>query len=110
MRPLLFVVSLAACSAAKPSGPAWPKMAETDVKDDGGESIAPRESNAVAAVVEKSEEPEAKKKAESEAEKPAAAKTDDKAAATTTPAAPATPSADDVINTEEIIIEIDDDH
>lgn len=108
MRRLLFVVILAACSAAKPSGPAWPKMAETDVKDDGGESIDPRPANAVAAVIEKSEEPKTKK-TESEAEKPAAAPTEDKPAATTTPPAPATPSSDDVINTQEIIIEIDDD-
>jgi hypothetical protein len=107
MRRLLFVVILGACTSAKPSGPAWPKMAETDPKEDGGESIDPRESNAVAAVIEKSEEP-AEKKTEGEAATPAAATTatDEKPAV---PAAPTTAPTDEVITTEEIIIEIDDD-
>ena len=81
-------------------------MAKTEPEEDGGESIAPRES--VASVIEKSAEPEAKKPAEPEADKPAAtpAATDDKATPTDTPQAPST---DEVINTEEIIIEIDGD-
>jgi hypothetical protein len=80
-------------------------MAKTEPADDGGESIAPREG--VAAVIEKSEKPE-EKKPEAEAEKPAAtpAPTNETAAPTD---APPPPSTDDVINTEEIIIEIDDD-
>lgn len=108
MRRLLFVViALAgACSHAKPSGPAWPEMAKTDPEEDGGESIAPRTS--IAAVIEKSAEPE-EKRAEPEAEKPAAtaATTDDDKAAPSD--APTPPATDDVINTEEIIIEIDGD-
>jgi hypothetical protein len=105
MRRLLFVVTLAACSHAKPSGPAWPEMAKTEPEDDGGESIAPHES--VAAVIEKSDKPD-EKKPESKADEPAATPTptDDKATPTDAPPAPST---DDVINTEEIIIEIDDD-
>lgn len=107
MRRLLFVViALAgACSHAKPSGPAWPEMAKTEPEDDGGESIAPHES--IAAVVEKSEKPE-EKRPEPEADKPAAtpASADETAAPTE---APPPPTTDDVINTEEIIIEIDDD-
>jgi hypothetical protein len=105
MRRLLFVVILAACSHAKPSGPAWPEMAKTEPEDDGGESIAPHES--IAAVIEKSDEPE-EKKAEPEADKPAETPdaTDDKAAPANVPPPPST---DDPVNTEEIIIEIDDD-
>jgi hypothetical protein len=107
MRRQLFVVIVlaGACNHAKPSGPAWPQMAKTEPEEDGGESIAPRTS--IAAVVEKSAEPE-DKKADPEGAKPdapAAAKAADETPA----AAPTAPSTDDVINTEEIIIEIDGD-
>jgi hypothetical protein len=102
MRGLLFVVMLAACSHAKASGPAWPEPSKT--ADDGGESVEPHETSAVAAAIEKSDEPEEKPAVEPEKDAPAEA-TDDKPA---TVSAPTQPSNDDVIMSDEIIIEIDD--
>jgi len=102
MRRLLFVVMLSACTHAHTTGPAWPEPSKT--ADDGGESIAPHETSAVAAAIEKSEEPAEKAAA---AEPEAAAKeapAEDKPAA----APAASPANDDVIMSDEIIIEIDD--
>jgi hypothetical protein len=103
MRRLLFVVMLSACTHAKTTGPAWPEPSKT--ADDGGESIAPHETSAVAAAIEKSEEPAEKAAAAEPAAAPKDAPDEDKPAA----AAPASaPANDDVIMSDEIIIEIDD--
>jgi len=101
---LLAAVSLAACSHAKPTGPAWPAPDKTEPEEDGGESIAPHQSSTVAAAIEKSDEPEAKKDDEPDAATPETKK-DDSAPALSPPSQP---SNDDVIFSDEIIIEIDD--
>ena len=106
MRRLVFAVALAACGHAAPSGPSWPAPSTT--ADDGGESLDPRSEGSVAATLETADDDEPAAAAD---DKPAASDTkpatiDDSAASTT--AAPQTPSVDDVLNTEEIIIEIDD--
>jgi hypothetical protein len=102
MRRLLFVVMLSACTHAKTTGPAWPEPSKT--ADDGGETIAPHETSAVAAAIEKAAEPEEKAAAAEPDATPAATPTEDKPAA-----APASaPANDDVIMSDEIIIEIDD--
>ena len=100
---LLAALSLAACSHAKAKGPAWPEPSKT--ADDGGESLAPHEASTATASIEKSDDstPDA----------------DDKPAAVSAPAAapeekpatmsqPTAPANDDVIMSDEIIIEIDD--
>lgn len=111
MRRVLLVISVSAlalgCSGAKPSGPAWPAPSTT--AEDGGESIEPR-STSVAAAIEKSAEP-----TPSADDKPAAedGKPETKPAdADDTPEAEAQAgtSLDDenVMMTEEIVIEIED--
>lgn len=111
MRRVLLVLSLSAlalgCSGAKPTGPAWPAPSTT--AEDGGESIEPR-STSVATAIEKSADPEPSADDEPAAEdaKPEAkpAEADDKAEAE----AAAGTSLDDenVMMTEEIIIEVED--
>jgi hypothetical protein len=56
-RPAIAIVLVvAACGARQDTGPAWPKSAGTEIdpdddpKDDGGESIDPRQSGSVASV------------------------------------------------------------
>lgn len=105
MRSVVVAILLAAgaCHGAKQTGPAWPAPSTTE--DDGGESIAPRDHTV--AVVEKSADDvdDDEKVKPADAAKPAVA-TDDKPAP---PAAqPTTPEVDEVIITDDIIIEIDD--
>jgi hypothetical protein len=104
MRRLLIVCVLAACGHSSASGPKWP---EASVKEeDGGESLEPRPSATYAAAVEKSEDDkDDKPAAASSDETPEAPESDDKPATTS---APTQPANDDVITTEEIIIEIED--
>jgi hypothetical protein len=103
MRRLLLALALIGCGNAKASGPKWPEPSTT--AEDGGESIAPRPSATYAVVAEKAAETEEAKPTPTATEaKPAAAATDDKPAATPTTTAP----AEEVITTEEIVIEIDD--
>lgn len=103
MRRWLFcvIVALPACSHTGSSGPAWPK---DRARDDGGESIAPRETaKSVVAEIEQDGDDD-DKPADKPAEKPA-----DKPAAATTEAAPAatgTPASEEPIQTEEIVIEV----
>jgi hypothetical protein len=105
-RAWLFVLVLAAAACGSPNGrgPAWPKQHDKDA--DGGESLAPRPSAASVAAVERTPEPAEKLEAKAALEaglkgdddKPAAPKADKPADKTETP-----------IQTEEIIIEINDD-
>jgi hypothetical protein len=105
MRRALVLVIVSACAGSAAHGPAWPKP--HDQEADGGESLAPHVASQVAAIgITKDEDDEGK---------PATATTGAGSAATTavtaTPAAttPATQTpTDETINTEEIIIEIDD--
>ena len=103
MRRWLFcvIVALAACSHTGSSGPAWPK---DRARDDGGESIAPREtSKAVAVALEQDSDDDDAKPADKPADQPAAKPAPPPAA---TPAASATPASEEPIQTEEIVIEV----
>ncbi len=93
---------LAACGARGSEGPAWPKAAERET--DGGESLAPRESTAVAVA----DDEEA---VVTDVPAAAAAATPGAAAASTAPAAatPTITAPEDTIMIEEIVIEISDD-
>ncbi|HWU89867.1 MAG TPA: hypothetical protein VN253_21545, partial [Kofleriaceae bacterium] len=80
----------------------WPKLHATET--DGGESLAPRQASAVAAI-EDAEDATPSAAALAAPSPPAAPATSPKP----DKAAPETPAAkDEVITTEEIIIEIDD--
>lgn len=108
MRSVWFAIVLAAagCTGAKPTGPAWPAPSTT--ADDGGESIEPRDTS-VAAAIEKADDSDAEPAATPTAEivaKPGA--TAEPADRPVTLSPPTHPTTDDVIITEEIIIEIDD--
>jgi hypothetical protein len=103
---LVVLVVVSACSHHAATGPSWPARQEPE--KDGGESIAPRESNKVAVAVEKSagDEPKA---ADKPAGEKAADKAADKPASSESAPAQSTPLIDEpaTIN-EEIIIDIDD--
>ena len=94
---------LAACGARGSQGPAWPKAAARET--DGGESIAPRESKAVAVADEDAADVVAAVPAAAAAATPGAV------AASTAPAAttPTITAPEDTIMIEEIVIEISDD-
>ncbi len=102
---MLLVAALVGCGHPKASGPKWPEPSTT--AEDGGESSEPKPSATYAAAVEKSTDDNGDKPAASASPGAAAAASpgDDKPAPTATPSQPAT---DDVIMTEEIIIEIED--
>lgn len=106
MRFAAFVIaglSLAACGARGSQGPAWPEPAARET--DGGESIAPREADAVAAVDDDAV-------AEAPVVAPAAAAATSAATTTTTTTptvtAPIITAPEDTITVEEIVIEISD--
>lgn len=101
MRRALVLVVLFGCAGASSHEPAWPKPHVSD--NDGGESLAPHQAHQVAAV-SKDDDAEAKPAA------PAAEGTAPKTPEAATPAvtAPNQAPTDETINTEEIIIEIDD--
>ena len=104
MRRLLLVAVLVACGSGKSTGPAWPAPSTT--AEDGGESLDPRESAKVAAAIEKAEDAQPDAEPETPDATPAAATGEpDKPAATPEVSQP---SNDDIIFSEEIIIEIDD--
>lgn len=98
---IALVLGAAACGHGS-RGPAWPAMAKVDADHpDGGESLAPRHSTAVAAV-----EAPGVGDAELDALLAALAVVQEAAAGVTpTPAVPAA-GADEPITTEDIIIEI----
>ena len=106
MRAVLLSVLLVACGSPKTKGPAWPEPSKT--ADDGGESLAPRETS-VAAAVEKSEsDDDADDKPAEPAAKPAATAEPAEKPATTPTISQPQPIVDDVIITEDIIIDIDE--
>lgn len=101
---LVALVALVACGHGKARGPAWPEPSTT--AEDGGESIEPRPSGTYAAAIEKSSDAEDDKPAaEASEDTPAAVASEDMPAAT--PAA-MQPPTEDVLMTEEIIIEIEE--
>ena len=105
MRLGLLMIALAACSSPAVAGPTWPKAAAREV--DGGESLAPRAAaRAIAAIVEDDKPVDkvaADKPAAVAAGRPASS-TADKPAVTT----PGTTTPDELILTEDIVIEIED--
>ena len=104
MRRALVLVVASACAGSAAHGPAWPKQHVSE--NDGGESLAPHQSHQVAELgLSKDDDDEGKPAAVAPAAGSGAAATvtATPAAATTTPA-----PTDETINTEEIIIEIDD--
>jgi len=103
MRRALVLVVVLGCAGSRAQGPAWPKQHVAD--NDGGESIAPHQSRQVAAIGLDKDDDDAKPAAVTPSEGVAA-----KPAEAATPAATATTQTptDETINTEEIIIEIDD--
>jgi hypothetical protein len=101
---LAILVASAGCHGSKASNPAWPAPSTT--ADDGGESLAPRQTS-VAAAVEKS----ADDKNDDDEDKPAA--TDAKPAAASdikeiTPTPQTGTPDDEPIITDELIIEIEE--
>lgn len=104
MRLALVMIVLAACSSAPPAGPAWPKLSPR--ADDGGESIAPREGARALAAIE--EDRPAERAIEAAAAVQGAAPTaaaGGKPTATTPASDPAIP--EDLLMTEEIVIEVE---
>jgi hypothetical protein len=92
------------CHGAKATGPAWPAPSTT--ADDGGESIE-LQTTTVAASVEKSADAEKDEPSKPAAEdKPAAPAAEDKSPTLSQPQ-PA-PSTDDILMTDDLIIEIDE--
>jgi hypothetical protein len=105
MRLGLLMIVLAACAAAPPSGPAWPKLSPRAA--DGGESIAPREAARALAAIEEDKPAEGSDTdapARSPADEQPGASTGDKPAA---PAPAADPAIEELLMTEEIVIEVD---
>ena len=105
MRVAWLLVILAGCGAGASRGPSWPKTAAAET--DGGESLSPHTATAkaaAAAAVADDSDDDAKPAAPVTPAAKSAAPAADKPAA----ASPATPAAEEPINTEEIVIEIDD--
>lgn len=100
MRRVIALVWVAAC-AGSGAGPAWPKQHDSEA--DGGESLAPHTAKSVATIGAGEDEAEAKPAATTTVATPAAAAAEGSGSAT-----PTTTPAEEVINTEEIIIEIDE--
>jgi hypothetical protein len=106
MRRVALLLFVTACGAHA-TGPAWPKSAGTErvgeAADDGGESLAPRAPQAVAAVEGPATDDTPAPAVEAPVAKPVAAPTDGGAAA---PAATPDPNAPIILDFEETI-EID---
>jgi len=100
MRRALVLVFLTGCAGSAGNGPAWPKA--HDAEADGGESLAPHTAKAVATIGVGVDLDEAKPAVAAPAATSAGTAEGSAAPAVTTPA------TDEVINTEEIIIEIDE--
>lgn len=100
---VLLIVLAAACGGPRASGPAWPKMTESE--SDGGESLAPhaRATSVAAASGDDDDDDDIKVVIAPVTATPAAA------AATTPATAPTVTSPDDPLTVEEITIEISDD-
>jgi hypothetical protein len=107
MRRGLVLIMLAACSSAAPAGPAWPTLSPRAA--DGGESLAPREGARAIATTIEDDKPAASAAADSPAVSAATPGDDDDPAAVTDPDAldpDATP--EELMMTEEIVIEVGD--
>ncbi|MEP6866156.1 MAG: hypothetical protein ABJE66_36385 [Deltaproteobacteria bacterium] len=104
MHRAVVLLVASACAGSTAQGPAWPKQHVSE--NDGGESLAPHQSSQVAEIgVTKNDDDEGKPAAKTPTANPATVTVDAITPAVTPPTQ--TPS-DDPVNTEEIIIEIDD--
>lgn len=102
MRRLLLVLAVSACTHAAASGPAWPKAHASD--EDGGESLAPRDpAKSIVVAAEASDDDDKPAAPAAPAAPPAPAPVTQAAAAASAPAAA---QPEDVITTEEIVIEV----
>jgi uncharacterized lipoprotein len=107
MRSGLLVIALAACSSSSAAArPTWPKQTAHD--SDGGESLAPRAQARSVAAADDDDRPAAPSTpaaADRQVDRPgpSAGQSIDRVA----PAA-STPSPDEPVQTEDIVIEIDD--
>ena len=101
MRLGSLVIVLAACSSSAAARPAWPK--QTLHETDGGESLAPR-----AAARSVAARGEADRLAASAPDKPSAPAASAATAERPAQAAPAVAPSDEPVNTEDIIIEIEE--
>jgi hypothetical protein len=99
VRFVVLAALLVACGGSRSHTPAWPKASAHD--SDGGESLAPRVAGSVAAI-EQADEIKPDDKPVVKPDAPAETSVGIK------PVVPATTKPDDVITTEDIIIEIDD--
>jgi hypothetical protein len=109
MRTAVLLLGLAACSARPPTGPAWPRSAARDA--DGGESLAPHAAarRIAASTTPATAAPTADdaQPADKPAERPVAP-TAPGSATSERPATSAPASADEPVNTEELVIEVED--
>jgi hypothetical protein len=103
MRWLFVVAALAGCAPRAASGPAWPKQHFAD--NDGGESISPRQPKQIAVATPRVDE--VKPVAVKATVAPVAVAPGVDAPAATV-IAPVVQPTEEMITTEEIIIEIDD--
>jgi hypothetical protein len=93
---------LAACGGSRAAGPAWPTLHAAEA--DGGESLAPRQASTVAAI----EDAEDATPSPAALAAPAAPPAPAPAVKPDKPASPETSPKEEVLTTEEIIIEIED--
>lgn len=101
LRLALLIGFLAACGGGS-NRPTWPKASASD--SDGGESLAPKPGSVTVSASDDDDDIVIEKPAD----KPAAKATDDKPSESPRPTAPTVTAPDDVINTEDLVIEIDD--
>jgi len=102
MRRILLVLAVAACTHSAANGPAWPKQHVTE--DDGGESLAPRDpAKSIAVATEEAGDDAKPTAAAAPAGEAAAAPAAEGAAPASAPAAA---QSDDVITTDEIVIDV----
>jgi hypothetical protein len=102
---LLAGILLAACGGRHAGEPAWPKAHATE--SDGGESLAPRQASAVAAI-EEAEDTTPSASSLAAPSVPSGSTPAVKSEKSEKPASESSTPKDEVITTEEIIIEIDD--
>jgi hypothetical protein len=102
LRLALLIGFLTACGGSS-KGPTWPKASTSDGSD-GGESLAPKPGS----VAVSSSDDDDDIVIEKPADKPAVKATEDKPAESPRPTAPTVTAPDDIINTDDLVIEIDD--
>lgn len=103
LRVALLIGLLAACGGSA-NRPTWPK-ASGDEGPDGGESLAPKPGSVAISVAADDDDEDIV--VDKPAEKPAA-KSEDKPTESPRPTVPTITAPDDIINTEDLVIEIDD--